>query len=163
MTAEAGEGRGIELVTSYLDERDFAYEVVEHEQTYTAAADAKASGVPPDHAAKSMLLRDGDAYRLAVIPASHRLDLRKAREVLGASRHLRLATEADMEADFKSFEVGALPPVGPTVPATEVLDRRLTEHDRILCAGGDHNHSLLIAPGELAALAEAQIADLCED
>jgi Ala-tRNA(Pro) deacylase len=160
---EENDGRGVELVTRYLEERGVEHEVVEHEQTFTATEEAEASGVKPDHAAKTVVLRDGDAYRLAVIPASHRLDLHKARDVLDASGHLRLATEDEMESDFEDFEVGALPPLGPTLPGPEVLDRRLTEHDRILCTGGDHRHSLLLDPQDLARFAEAQIADVCED
>jgi Ala-tRNA(Pro) deacylase len=160
---EESERQGVELVTSYLDERGVGHEVVEHEQTFTAAAEASASGVAPDHAAKTMVLRDGDAYRLAVIPASHRLDLGKAREALGATRHLRLATEPEMESDFEAFEVGAIPPIGPMLPAPEMLDSRLMEHDRILCAGGDHRHSLLVDPQDLARIADARIADVCQD
>jgi Ala-tRNA(Pro) deacylase len=160
---EESEQQGVEFVTRYLDERGVAHEVVEHEQTFTAAAEASASGVAPDHAAKTMVLRDGDAYRLAVIPASHRLDLGKAREALGATRHLRLATEPEMESDFEAFEVGAIPPIGPMLPAPEMLDSRLMEHDRILCAGGDHRHSLLVDPRDLARVADARIADVCQD
>jgi Ala-tRNA(Pro) deacylase len=161
--SQESQPRGVELVTSFLEDRGVAHEVVEHQETFTAAAEAKASGVPPGHAAKTMVLRDGDAYRLAVIPASHRLDLGKARDALDASGHLRLATEAEMESDFEAFDVGALPPIGPMLPGPEILDTRLVEHDRILCAGGDHRHSLLVDPRDLARLTDARIADVCED
>jgi Ala-tRNA(Pro) deacylase len=137
--------------------------VVDHEQTLSAAQEAQASGVPPDHAAKTMVLRDGQDYRLAVIPASHRLDLRKARKVLDASAQLRLASEAEMEADFQSFEAGAVPPLGPMLPAPEALDMRLMDHERILCSGGDHRHSVLVDPRDLARVGEARVADVCED
>src|SRR5215216_2004131 len=148
------EGHGIDLVHRYLDDRGVAHEVVDHEQTFSAAQEAKASGVEPDHAAKTMVLRDGEDYRLAVLPASCRLDLRKAREVLDASSHLRLASEAEMETDFASFEVGALPPLGPMLPAPEALDMRLMDHERVLCSGGDHRHSVLVDPRELARIGE---------
>jgi Ala-tRNA(Pro) deacylase len=161
--AMASEAHGIEALKEFLDERGVAYEPVEHEQTFAAAAEAEAAGVPPDHAAKTMLLRDGEDYRLAVIPASHRLDLHKARDVLEASGHLRLATEEEMSADFSAFDVGALPPFGPLLPATEVVDRRLLEHDRILCTGGDHTHSVLLDPNEIVRVSEATVADVCED
>jgi Ala-tRNA(Pro) deacylase len=163
MATTESDAHGIDLVHGYLDERAVAHEVVDHEQTFSAAAEAKASGVPPDHAAKTMVLRDGDQYRLAVIPASHRLDLHKAREVLDASGRLRLASEGEMEADFASFEVGALPPLGPMLPATEVLDMRLMDHERILCSGGDHRHSVLVDPRDLARVTEAKVSDVCED
>jgi Ala-tRNA(Pro) deacylase len=157
------EQRGIDAVTSYLDERGISHEVVEHEQTFSATAEAKAAGIESDHAAKTMVLRDGDDYRLAVIPASERLDVHKVRELLGASRHLRLATEVEMEADFGAFEVGAMPPLGSMLPAPEVLDRRLLEHERILCSGGDHRHSVLIDPRDLEQMAEVHVADICDE
>jgi Ala-tRNA(Pro) deacylase len=157
------EARGIDLVHRYLEEQRVAHDVVDHEQTSSAAQEARAAGVPPDHAAKTMVLRDGEGYRLAVIPASCRLDLHKAREALDASAHLRLASEPEMEADFASFEVGALPPLGPMLPAPEALDMRLMDHKRILCSGGDHRHSVLVDPRDLARVGEATVADVCED
>jgi Ala-tRNA(Pro) deacylase len=156
-------GAGIDTVHRYLDEQEVAHEVVDHEQTFSAAQEAKVAGVAPDHAAKTMVLREDGGYMLAVIPASHRLDLHKAREALEASSHLRLASEAEMEADFASFEVGAVPPVGPVKRARSALDERLLEHDRILCSGGDHRHSVLLDPRDVARLSDAKVADLCED
>jgi len=156
-------GHGIEALARFLDERGIAYETVEHERTFSATAEAEAAGVAPDHAAKTMLLRDGDDYRIAVIPASRRLDLHKVRDALGASAKLRLATEEEMSADFGDFEVGALPPFGPLLPAPEVLDRGLLEHERILCTGGDHRHSVLIDPNEIVRTADAKPADVSED
>jgi Ala-tRNA(Pro) deacylase len=163
-TIEPGRGeRGIEAVSRYLDEQGVTHEVVEHRQAFTAAAEARAAGVPPDHAAKTVALRDDGGYRLAVIPASERLDLAKARSLVAGGENLRLATEAEMEADFDMFELGALPPFGPMLPAPEILDRRLLDHDRILCSGGDHRHSVLIDPREVVRISEAQVADICED
>jgi prolyl-tRNA editing enzyme YbaK/EbsC (Cys-tRNA(Pro) deacylase) len=161
--ATESEARGIDAVVGYLGQQGVGYDVVDHEATFSAAAEARAAGVAPDHAAKTVLLRDQQAYRLAVIPASERLDVRKAREALEASGHLRLATEGEMEADFGAFEVGALPPLGPMLPAPEVIDGRLMAHDRILCTGGDHRHSVLIDPGDLVRVCEAKVADVCEE
>jgi Ala-tRNA(Pro) deacylase len=155
--------RGIDAVTDYLDSQGVRYEVIEHRQTFTAVAEARAAGVAADDAAKTVALRDDRGYRLAVIPASDRLDLRKVREVLGNGEHLRLATEDEMAADFDAFEVGALPPFGPMLPAPEIVDRRLVDHARVLCSGGDHRHSILVDPKEIVRLADPQVADICED
>jgi Ala-tRNA(Pro) deacylase len=154
---------GIDAVVRYLQERGIGHDVVDHEQTFSAAEEASAAGVAPDHAAKTMVLRDGESYRLAVIPASERLDLRKAREALGASSHLRLASETEMGADFDAFDVGAVPPLGPMVAVPEALDRRLMTHDRILCSGGDHRHSVLLDPRDLAQATQAKVVDICEE
>jgi Ala-tRNA(Pro) deacylase len=156
-------GSGLEAVTSYLDEQKVDYQVVEHDQTQTAAEEARAAGVPAADAAKTIALHDGAGYRLAVIPASERLDLHKVRDLLGASKTLRLASEEEMASQFQSFEVGALPPIGPLLPAPEILDRRLLDHDRVLCSAGDHRHGLLLDPNDLVEVAQPQVADVCED
>src|SRR5690606_23930085 len=97
---------------------------------------------------KTLVLRSGDSWALAVIPASHRLDLRKLRELLGAEEELRLATEEEMGAHFTQFEVGAVPPVGTIVPA-EVVDSRLLDQERVLFMAGDHRHSVDVDVREL--------------
>ena len=153
----------IDLVRGYLDENGVDYEVVEHPERFTAAAEARAAGVGPDDAAKDVVLRAGDAYILAVIPASERLDFKKAQRVLNGEERPRLATEDEIGADFPEFEIGALPPFGPIHDIPEVVDRRLLDHDRVLCAGGDHRHSVRIDPNELVRLANARVADLCQE
>jgi Ala-tRNA(Pro) deacylase len=150
-------------VTGFLDEQGVGYEVREHQATETAAGEARATGLPPSDVAKTVALRDGVDYRLAVIPASHRLDLAKAREALGAGKSLRLATEGEMKSDFARFEVGALPPLGSLLGASEVLDGRLLEHEQILCNAGDHRHGLLLDPHELVEIVQPKVADICED
>ena len=151
---------GIDAVVRYLEEQQVPHEVVEHRTTYTAAAEARAAGVPADDATKTIALRDGGGYRIAVIPASKRLDLEKAREVLG-DRSLRLATEEEMASAFGAFEVGALPPfASEQVP--ELVDVRLLYRKRVLCAGGDHRHGLVVDPRDLVRLAEPRVADICE-
>lgn len=157
------EGGPAGTVTGFLDKQGIEYELIEHEQEYSAAAEAHAAGIEPENATKSVLLRDKDGYRLAVIPASERLDVHKVREVLDAGFHLRLATEDEMSADFPGFELGAIPPLGPMLPAPEIVDRSLLDHDRVLCNAGDHSHSVVVRPQTLVDLAEAQVADICEE
>jgi Ala-tRNA(Pro) deacylase len=163
MATEAPRPQGIDTVVTWLRQQPVDFDVVDHRETMSATQEASAAGVEPDHAAKTIVLRDGDEYRIAAIPASHRLDLHKAREAFQASRHLRLATEAELEKDFEDFEVGAMPPFGPMLRAPEIVDRHLMGRERILCTGGDHRHSVLISPEELTRIAEARVSDICED
>jgi Cys-tRNA(Pro)/Cys-tRNA(Cys) deacylase len=100
---------------------------------------------------------------IAAIPASERLDLHKLRELLGATRQLRLATETEIARDFPTLEVGAVPPFGPRVPAAEVIDSALVQHERILCPAGDHRHSVLVDPRDVVRVTAARTADICED
>jgi Ala-tRNA(Pro) deacylase len=160
--AATAEAHGIAGVTAFLEHEGVGYEVVEHRPTFSAAAEARASGAEPRDAAKTLVLHDRDGYRLAVIPALRRLDMHRCRELLGATSHLRLATEEELERDFPMFDVGAMPPLGPMVPVPEIIDVHLLYHEQILCAGGDHRHSLRIDPRDLLRLTEPRVASLCE-
>lgn len=163
MTQQADRETGIGLVTAHLDQLGIAYEVVEHPRGLSAAAEARAAGVIPENAAKAVLLRDADGFRLAVVPASERVDLHKLRELLEAGKDLRLAREDEMAAEFPGFELGAIPPLGEMLPAAEIIDRRILDHERVLCNGGDHAHSLLLDPRDLVRASSAVEADICED
>ena len=152
----------VEHISRYLDEHQIAHEVVEHDASFTAEAEAHAAGVAAGDTAKSVLLHTGDGYLLAVLPASARLDLKKVQGVANEPQ-LRLATEAEMTVLYPDLQLGALPPFGPGFPAPEILDRRLLEHDRILCSAGDHRHSLLVDPKDIVSLAGPTVADICVD
>jgi Ala-tRNA(Pro) deacylase len=153
----------IDLVKDYLDQQGVDYEIVPHPARFTAAAEARAAGVVPQEAVKDVVLTGGGDVALALIPASERLDLRKAQAALELDSRPELATEDEIRARFPEFEVGALPPCGPVHDVTEIVDRRLLEHDRVLCASGDHQHSVRIAPSEIVRLAGARVADLCQE
>jgi Ala-tRNA(Pro) deacylase len=151
---------GAEAVTRYLDEQGVGYELVEHRESITAEAEAHAAGVPTRDTAKTLVLRDGDEYRLAVIPASAQLDLAKARRLFEAGDSLRLASEEEIATEFPGYELGALPPIGPLLPVPEVLDQSLLEHERILFSGGDRRHGVLIDPNDLVEVTQARVGDL---
>jgi Ala-tRNA(Pro) deacylase len=161
MTSTA-EAHGIAAVTAFLESEGIGYEVVEHRPTFSAASEARAAGSEPREAAKTLALHDRGGYRMAVIPATHRLDLHRTRELLGATGHLRLATEEELERDFPMFDVGAMPPLGPMMPMPEIIDVHLLYQDRILCAGGDHQHALRMDPRDLLRVCEPRVAALCE-
>jgi Ala-tRNA(Pro) deacylase len=153
---------GIDAIVGFLEQEGVSFEVVEHEQTMSAAEEAEATHRRPQDVAKTVVLRDGGRQILAVIPASERLDLHKVRELLGASKDLRLATEEEIAKDFPELDVGAVPPIGPRLPSAELIDHRLSDLDTVLCAGGDHRHSILIDPREVARVTGAKQADIVE-
>jgi Ala-tRNA(Pro) deacylase len=152
--------QGVGFVTGFLEESGIAHEVMEHAPTYTAADEAAAIDADERYTAKTLVLHDRGGWRVAVLPANQRLDLDKARRLLGGTSHLRLATEDEMQEAFPAFEAGAMPPVGAQLP--EVVDVRLLYRDQVVCAGGDHRHAIRIDPRDLVKLAEPRVGDICE-
>ena len=74
---------GHAAVTEFLEREGIEYEIVEHERKERAAAEARAAGVPPSDFAKTVVMRDEGGVRLAVLPASERVDVHKLKEELG--------------------------------------------------------------------------------
>jgi prolyl-tRNA editing enzyme YbaK/EbsC (Cys-tRNA(Pro) deacylase) len=153
--------RGIDAVVDFLERHRAAYEVVEHRDTFAATSEARAAGTAPEQMAKTVLLHDHDGFRVAVIPAADQLDLHKARALLGASGHLRLASEDEIDRQFPAFDPGALPPFSALLGVPEILDRRVLAHHRVLCSGGDHRHTLEISPHEIERLGNPLVGDIC--
>jgi Ala-tRNA(Pro) deacylase len=160
--AETSSERGVGIVARFLEEAGVEYQVLEHEPTFSSADEAEAVHEDARHSAKTLALHDHGGWRIAVLPANHRLDLERARKLLGGTRHLRLGTEEEMAEAFPGFDVGALPPVGPMLPLPEVIDVRLLYQDHVICAGGDHRHAIRIDPRDLIRLSEPRVGDICE-
>ena len=153
----------VEAIVEFLEGASVTFELLEHEPVMSASAEARMADRPPEKVAKTIVLHDGSAYVIAAVSAADRLDLHKLRELLGASRQPRLASEDEIAREFPSVEVGAVPPFGPMVPAAEVIDSALAAQEQILCPAGDHRHSVLVDPRDVVRVTAARVAEICED
>ena len=131
------ETHGTGAVAEFLKHKRARYELIEHAETFAATDEARAAATSPARMAKTVLLHDHGGCA-AVIPASERLDLHKARALLRASGHLRLASDGEIEHEFPVFDAGAVPPFGALLGTPEILDPRLLCYRSILCSAGDH-------------------------
>lgn len=143
-----------------LDREGLDYEVIDHRRTETARDEAQAIGVPPEGVAKTVVLATDAGYARAVLAASDQLDLRKARQLLGGTKHTRLASEAELVLAYPMYELGAVPPFG--IPAGDRLlfDRQLAQRDTVVVEAGVHDESLRLKTADLLALTHAEVGDL---
>lgn len=153
---------GVEAVRDYLRREGWHYQLFEHKPTFRAVDEAFASGVTPHHEAKTVVLRVGGGFALAVVPASHRVDLHKLRRLFDDPA-VRLATEDEIATRFPTLDVGAIPPFGPMVSMPTILDPHLLQYSRIACSAGDHRHAVIVIPEEMRQLVRPKVADICED
>jgi Ala-tRNA(Pro) deacylase len=136
------------LVTEYLDERGVAFEVVPHRRAFTSLQEARELGVAADEVLKTVAVRTRGRYALAVVPASRRLDLRLVRETLD-DPDARLASEAELQADFPGYELGALPPLGSLLGVPLLVDPEVLSHETVLFAAGLETESVRVRAGDL--------------
>lgn len=147
-------------VIQELERRGLAYQLLPHDRTQTARAEAKAVGIAPSDVAKTVVLTTEDGYVRAVVPASERLDLAKTRDLLD-DRNSRLATEEELGAAYPTFELGAVPPFGGPSGDRVVVDRMLAELDEVVLEAGSHDQSVKMRTGDLLTLSDAEVADIC--
>lgn len=145
-------------VIEKLSKEQVPYELLTHRHTETAAAEARALGLTPDETAKTVVLRAGDEFVRAVIPASGRVDLAKAEKVLGGP--VEIVHEDVLAGAYPEFALGAVPPFGG--PEDRVLvDRRLAGVEYVVFEAGTHEESIRMRTDDLLQLADAPVVDLC--
>ncbi|MEJ1418247.1 MAG: YbaK/EbsC family protein, partial [Candidatus Sedimenticola sp. (ex Thyasira tokunagai)] len=86
---------------------------------------------------KGVLLGDQDRYMLALIPATHHLNIGRVNQILG--RKLELITEDELASAFSDCEVGAIPPVGEAYGIETLLDSNLADQAELYLESGDHS------------------------
>jgi Ala-tRNA(Pro) deacylase len=150
------------VLAEVLDEAGVRYEVLDHERTETAAAEAAALNMPPSGVAKTVVVGTDDGNVRVALPASERIDMHKLRELLGGGKEIHLLTEDDLARTYPEFELGAVPPVGGREDAV-VIDERLTAQKHVVLEAGSHDRSLRIDPADLVAVSRAATADVCLD
>ena|SRR6266536_831031 len=144
-----------------LKREHVAYELIPHHHTETALDEASTLGIDPHQVAKTLILNTPFGFVRAVIPASERLDLDKARFMLNTPE-VALASEETLVGAYPEFELGAVPPMGGAYDRV-LVDRRLFESTFIVLDAGTHNESIRLRTGDLLSVAEAEVADLVQE
>jgi Ala-tRNA(Pro) deacylase len=123
-------------LTQYLVSHGVVYDVVPHSPTATATESAKTSHVSADSLAKAVVLKGGDGFMLAVLPASRHIHFEELRRLLG--RDVDMANEEQVETLFVDCEPGAVPALGAAYGLNVVLDESLAQLPDVYFEGGDH-------------------------
>lgn len=135
-----------ETLTKCLQSQDIPYDLLDHAHTATSMEAAQAAHVPGDWVAKTVLLEDDSGYVMAVLPATHRIDLGELHR--HTHRRLGLATEAELSSLFGDCEIGAVPPIGRAYGIDTIVDDSLAEQAEVYFDAGDHEH-LVHVSGEV--------------
>jgi Ala-tRNA(Pro) deacylase len=123
-------------VQKYLDNNGIKYDVFPHPYTSTTMGAAQASGISGETIAKSVVLEDDSGYLMAVIPATHHIELGQ----LGGQLHrqLGLATEPELADLFRDCDLGAIPALGQAYDMDVVVEDSLYQCEDIYFESGDH-------------------------
>jgi Ala-tRNA(Pro) deacylase len=129
-------------LASYLERAGIQPEILIHPHTPSASRTAEASHISGDRVAKAVMLKDATGYLLAVLPASHHLQLDALKALTG--RSLSLVGEDEIGRTFHDCEVGAMPPIGMAYGLPVVVEESLLKGPEVYLEGGDHTTLLRI-------------------
>ena len=150
-------------VTTVLSDAGVEYEVLSHAHTERAADEADALGLPLAAVAKTLVLTAPVGHVRVVLPASERIDLRKARGHVEGGKRVHLATEEELARAYPEFELGAVPPFGGASGDRVLVDSRVAEQRSVVLEAGSHERSVRLQTAGLLALTEAEIVDICKE
>jgi Ala-tRNA(Pro) deacylase len=123
-------------VQDHLNREGVRFETIPHEHTRDSTHSAQAAHIPGDQLAKCVMLEDAQGYVMAVLPATHKVDLGAVHRQL--DRKLGLATDRELADLFKDCEPGAIPPLGRAYGIETILDESLTGAADVYFEAGDH-------------------------
>ena len=94
-----------------LDENGIKYVTFQHSPAYTAQEIAQSAHISGKNVAKIVMLKIDGKMAMAVVPASHQVDLESLKDAANASK-VELASEREFKGMFPDCETGAMPPFG---------------------------------------------------
>lgn len=117
--------------------------------------------VPGKDVAKPVVLRAGEKTLLAVLPASHHVNLNKLASIVGSD--VRLATKSECYGLFPDCEPGAVPPFGQLYGLPVYLDEVLADDPEISFNVGTHSDAVRMSNTDCVHLAKPQICSFADE
>ena len=134
------------------------FEVIEHLTTFTAQRMAQAVHVSGEDVAKTVLLCADTKYVVAVLPATHSIDLDKLPGILGA-KEVTLANETECSELFPDSEFGVVPPFASQYGLETVIDEPLTKHKEIVFEGDAHDEAIRLLYEDYEKIEQPRVAN----
>ena len=141
-----------------LRQAGVAFAESEHAAVHTSEEAAAVRGAPLRSGAKALVLKSGDRFLLAVLPADRTLDSRALRAAAG-SRRIRFASREEL-LELTGLTPGAVPPFGSLFGMETVCDPGLADNRLINFNAGSHRHSVQMSYADWAALEQPRIAPI---
>jgi Ala-tRNA(Pro) deacylase len=143
----------------FLDRERIPYQALHHTPDFTAQETAAHTRTPGLEFAKVVVVKVDGRHAMAVLPAHHRVDLRKLGAALGA-KVIELCAEHELRALFDDCELGAEPPFGHLYGMPVYMSPATAEQRFITFNGGSHEDVIRIPVVDYVLYARPRIVDL---
>lgn len=123
-------------VRHFLEDNEVPFETLYHPPAYTSQRRAKWLHTSGQSVAKAVLLATPSRYVVAVLPATHHIELETAALRLGEP--VRLADEDEIGMFFGDCEAGGVAPFGKLYGLTTILDSAMDPDATVVFAAQRH-------------------------
>ena len=135
------------------------HQVVRTERASSAEESARFQGIATHQLLRTIVVRRGeDDYLFVLVPAGRRFEWPKLRELLGV-RRMTLPDADEARADT-GYERYTITPFGSTRPWPVIADAAIVDEPVVAIGGGGFGINLHLAPADLVAALDAQVADV---
>ncbi len=140
----------------FLDANQVRYTTITHSAAFTAQGIAALTHIPGKELAKTVIVRMDDDFAMAVLPASHQVDLSALKAATGAAE-VRLATETEFMDLFPDCELGAMPPFGNLYDMAVYVDESLEKDDVIAFNACSHKQLVQLSYDDFVHLVRPMV------
>jgi len=148
-------------IRDYLDSQNVPYETLHHSQAFGGQERAHTLHVSGKRCVKAVVVKGDERALLAVIPASHRLNLQELSIALKVSQ-LDVLPEGELEGLFPDCELGAVPPLGKLYGIEVWVDRAVADTEQIVFCAGTHEDCIRMRYADFARLVQPRVGRIGE-
>jgi Ala-tRNA(Pro) deacylase len=148
----------LKRLKEYLDGNDIRYISIDHSPAYTGQELAEAVHISGKEIVKTVILKAGGSYMMAVLPASRKINFDYLEEQI-AAKGLRLAQEDEIKDLFPDCEVGAMPPFGNFYDIPVYAASALSEDEEIVFNAGTHTDAIRMSYNDYIRLVDPNIVN----
>ncbi|MCD6416495.1 MAG: YbaK/EbsC family protein [Planctomycetes bacterium] len=145
-------------IESFLQDQGVQFEVIPHEQAFSAQEVAATEHVTGHIFAKTVIASGGGDTYMLVLPASRHVDFQKASAAAGCE--LMMVGEDEMKSLFPDSQIGAEPPFGSQYGLQTIVDEHLAEQGQIVFRGCSHDRTIKMSYADYERLENPTVAPL---
>ncbi len=151
----------LKRLKEYLDENKIKYISIDHSPAFTGQELAESVHISGKEIAKTVILKAGGSYMMAVLPASRKINFGYLEEQI-AAKELRLAQEDEIENLFPDCEVGAMPPFGNFYDMPVYAASALAEDEEIVFNAGTHTDAIRMSYKDYIRLVDPDVINFSD-
>jgi Cys-tRNA(Pro)/Cys-tRNA(Cys) deacylase len=146
-------------LTAYLTANGAEFEFLEKATTHHASEASRASGIPLDQIAKTIVFTGDQSQLIVAIVLGNHMVSRHKLETCSDIRRVEVAADAVAEK-ATGFPTGGIPPVGHRRQLPVYMDAQVGQMEHVWCGGGARTRLVRLSVADILRLSSAHVCDI---